>query len=60
MSIYFWSTVSLAPVVGLGLGDLGSLEHPYVFIEGMFSAALFQFLYLGHHLVQDILIVNHA
>jgi hypothetical protein len=50
--------VSLAPIIGLRLGELVGFEHPYVLFEPVFPTAPLQFFYLGHHLIQDILIVD--
>ena len=54
------TAVFLTPMVGLRLGELVGFEHPYVLIEPVFPAAPLQFLYLGHYLIQDILIVDDA
>ena len=52
--------VSLTPIVGLRLGELAGLEHPYIHVEPVFSTALLQSFYLWNDLIQDIPIVDNA
>ena len=47
-------------MVGLGLGELVGLEHPYILVEPLFSAVPPQFFYLRHHLIQNLLVVDNA
>jgi hypothetical protein len=47
-------------MVGLRLGELAGLEHPYILVEPVFSTALLQSFYLWNNLIQDIPIVDNA
>jgi hypothetical protein len=47
-------------MVGLRLGELAGLEHPYILVEPVSPALFFQFLDLRDHLIQNILIGDNA
>jgi hypothetical protein len=47
-------------MVGLRLGELAGLEHPYILVEPMTPTGLLQSFYLRNDLIQDTLIVDNA
>ncbi len=52
--------VSLAPMVGLGLGKLDGLEPSDILVEPMFLTDPLQFFYLRNDLVQNIPVSDNA